>query len=152
MHESDTQTISIPFEVDCLPCDGISDLTTPGLALGVGQRVNINGEASALTLEFDLSNGQYINLSEVVYLVHTIKLFSIKVTSDARESIRTAYKGESIRRRSLVSLPLTRTEGVDLHVVELVCMQPSLSFHSASSFLLTRQRYANQSGRDLRGC
>lgn len=78
VHESDTQAISIPFEVECAYCDGISDLTTPGLALGVGQRVNINAQAADLTLEFDLSNGQYINLSEVVHIftVHTPKSYA----------------------------------------------------------------------------
>lgn len=60
LHESDTQEISIPFTLGTT-----AGLTTPGLALGVGQRVNVKEETSSLSLFFDLTNDQYINLSEV---------------------------------------------------------------------------------------
>ena len=62
VHESDTQDISIPFEVNY----DISDLTTPGLTLGEGQRVNVKEAANFVFISFDLTNGQYINLSEVI--------------------------------------------------------------------------------------
>lgn len=69
LHESDTATIAISFVVD-----GVSDLTSPGLALGVGQKVNINQNLGSLELDFDLTNGQFINLSEVCSLT-TSKLW-----------------------------------------------------------------------------
>lgn len=68
MHESDAEVIAIPFEVRFDFAYGVSDLTTPGLALGAGQLVDIDRASTSLSLEFDLSNGQYINLSEVVHL------------------------------------------------------------------------------------
>lgn len=52
----------------------VTGLTTPGLALGVGQKVNVNDEASAIFLEFDLNNDQFINLSEVLPGVLSVSL------------------------------------------------------------------------------
>eukprot|EP00903_Cladosiphon_okamuranus_P007236 g7023.t1 len=70
VHESDTLQIAIPFDVDKDHGTLVSsDLITPGLALGEGQRVNIGEEASSFRLEFELTEGQFINLSEVeIYL------------------------------------------------------------------------------------
>ena len=62
VHESDIAQISIPFQFDY---PDISDLTSPGLALGTGQKVNVNTNIDSFTLFFELTNGQYINLSEV---------------------------------------------------------------------------------------
>lgn len=69
MHESDTEQIAVPFSVYVGSSLFSSDLTTPGLALGEGQRVKINEEAYSVRLQFDLTNGQYINLSEVTYML-----------------------------------------------------------------------------------
>lgn len=71
MHESDTENIAIPFDVWADSSSiGVSGLTTPGLALGEGQRVDVNQEAPDLTLKFDMSAGQFINLSEVTQSRH----------------------------------------------------------------------------------
>lgn len=69
LHESDTQEISIPFELNYYT----DSLTTPGLALGVGDRFNVNEDAFRVSLSFDLTNGQYINLSEVRTYIRTVR-------------------------------------------------------------------------------
>ena len=68
VHNSDTEAISIPFTVDTegFGYDPVSDLTSPGLELGVGQQVNIDGNTDNVQIEFELTNGQYIDLSEVI--------------------------------------------------------------------------------------
>lgn len=64
IHESDTEEIAIPFTVR------FEDyLTTPGLALGVGQRINFSGNLDEITIDFDVTMGQYINLSEVIHVL-----------------------------------------------------------------------------------
>ena len=64
-HESDEDTgVSIPFTVN----EDTADLTLPGTPLGEGQQVNLpEGEygSSQVIIEFDLTNDQWIHLSEV---------------------------------------------------------------------------------------
>eukprot|EP00903_Cladosiphon_okamuranus_P012210 g11450.t1 len=88
LHESDTAQISIAFEIEGTiswfgDFEDISALTTPGLALGEGQKVNIKQETDSVTLTFDLTNGQYINLSEVEIYVDVEDSYSEEVDPPA---------------------------------------------------------------------
>ncbi|CBJ30779.1 hypothetical protein Esi_0215_0017 [Ectocarpus siliculosus] len=71
-HESDDATqLSISFDVEVGYDTVHTDLTSPGTALGAGQRVNMPPDASGnyLHLLFDLTSDQAIDVSEVeIYL------------------------------------------------------------------------------------
>lgn len=66
-HESDEDTeVSIPFSVNYYT----EDLTVPGTPLGEGQQVNLPAgeENYQVVIDFDLTNDQWIHLSEVIRL------------------------------------------------------------------------------------
>lgn len=71
IHESDTAQVSIPVVVQIggyYSSDSVSDLTSTGTPLGEGQQINIPSSfesAGEVLLDFTLTNGQYISLSEV---------------------------------------------------------------------------------------